>query len=243
MQHMPDKEFDQLFKDKFNEAEIEPSVNLWDNIEQQLTPQGKRTLPIYWMAAASIAIAITAMLVFQKKEIIQLRGTEITAVAEVPTQTNSADYTADVAEVVTKKQAKVAFVSANAEEKTGKVATLNVIEKNNEAPLQPNEQTVRLPIKAMDVKPLDVTPIKETAVENQIVIASAPVNNTNNVITETEETTERRGIRNVGDIVNYVVDKVDKRDKKLVRFNTDDDDNSSIVGINIGFLKFNKKNR
>ena len=54
---------------------------------------------------------------------------------------------------------------------------------------------------------------------------------------------ERKGIRNVGDLVNFVVDKVDKRDKKLLHFNTDEDDNSSLVGINIGFLKLNKKNK
>ena len=81
MQHMPDKEFDQLFRDKFNDAEIAPSANLWANIEQQLEPKRKRTFPMYWMAAASIVVAITAMLVFQKTEKIQLRGTD--AIADV----------------------------------------------------------------------------------------------------------------------------------------------------------------
>ena len=50
MQHMPDKEFDQLFRDKFNDAEIEPSANLWASIDQKLEPKRKRTFPIYWMA-------------------------------------------------------------------------------------------------------------------------------------------------------------------------------------------------
>ena len=65
MQHMPDKDFDNLFRDKFMDAEIEPSVNLWAKIEDQLEPRRKRTLPIYWMAAASIVIAFTAILVFR----------------------------------------------------------------------------------------------------------------------------------------------------------------------------------
>jgi hypothetical protein len=32
MQHMPDKDFDNLFRDKFMDAEIEPSANLWARI-------------------------------------------------------------------------------------------------------------------------------------------------------------------------------------------------------------------
>ncbi len=115
--------------------------------------------------------------------------------------------------------------------------------KNNQIAVQPNTNNDRLLIKPMDPKPLNVEPIKEqSAVENPIVIASVQVNNkVEDVINE--NSSDRKGIRNVGDLVNFVVDKVDKRDKKLVRFNTDDDDNSSIVGINIGFLKFNKKNK
>jgi len=247
MQHMPDKEFDQLFRDKFNEAEIEPSTNLWANIETQLAPKRKRVFPIYWMAAASIAIAITAMLLLQKKEVIQLRG-EVTAATDVPTATDSKSILADhtpsisISESSATSKSTRSFVSA--ESKKVKVYQANLPEeKYINTGLQPDAQTDRLAIKTMDVKPLDVLPVKETATENPIVIASIPTNTNSNTITETEDVTERKGIRNVGDIVNYVVDKVDKRDKKLVKFNTDDDDNSSIVGINIGFLKFNKKNR
>ena len=72
MQHMPDKEFDKLFKDKFNDAKIEPSANLWANIQKELAPKRRRIVPIYWMAAASILIAVSAMLVFQKTEKIQI---------------------------------------------------------------------------------------------------------------------------------------------------------------------------
>ena len=109
--------------------------------------------------------------------------------------------------------------------------------------MQPNEPIVRLAIKRTDPIPIDVLPITPT--ENPIVIAQVAPQQTvdNNTINEFENTTERKGIRNVGDLVNYVVDRVDKRDKKLLRFNTDDDDNSSLVGINIGFLKLSKKNK
>jgi hypothetical protein len=239
MQHMPDKDFDNLFRDKFMDAEIEPSANLWARIEDQLEPKRKRTLPIYWMAAASIAIAFTAMLAFQKSEKIQLHPDEVTVAATNPVEQSTP--TTSVADVAEPKFASTK-VNTNAV-KTVQNAISEINLKNNEEAVQPNETIVRLAIKQADPKPIDVLPI--TPVENPIVIAKADPQQKveSDVISELDNTTERKGIRNVGDLVNYVVDKVDKRDKKLVRFNTDDDDNSSIIGINIGFLKLNKKNK
>ncbi|MNL29759.1 hypothetical protein D3C87_1514530 [compost metagenome] len=59
------------------------------------------------------------------------------------------------------------------------------------------------------------------------------------VALKTEEPANK-GIRNVGDLVNFVVNKIDRREKKLIQFDTDDD-NSSIVALNIGFIKLNRK--
>ncbi len=250
MQHMPDNEFDKLFRDKFKDAEIEPSMNLWANIEKELEPKRKKVVPIYWMAAATIAVAITAMLVFQKKEVIHLQGADPIAQVQPTTPTDVIATPDDLTQIndqaVKQRIAKVSFTTTKAETKTAVVLTTNQITegtKNNQIAVQPNTNNDRLLIKPMDPKPLNVEPIKEqVVVENPIVIASVQVNNkVEDVINE--NSSDRKGIRNVGDLVNFVVDKVDKRDKKLVRFNTDDDDNSSIVGINIGFLKFNKRNK
>ncbi|SFG93769.1 hypothetical protein [Pedobacter insulae] len=240
MQHMPDKDFDKLFRDKFIDAEIEPSANLWDKIETQLAPKPKRILPIYWVAAASVAIAFTAMLAFQKTEKIQLRLDDATVAVTKPVEqelSNTIEVTASSG--VNEKVEKANFVpTAASSAKAVSVVTV----KNNEASLQPIETLARLPIKQADPKPIDILPV--VVVENPIVIAQVDNQQVEpNVINETDLVQERKGFRNVGDLVNYVVDKVDKRDKKIVRFNTDDDDNSSIVGINIGFLKFNKKNK
>lgn len=250
MQHMPDKEFDKLFKDRFADAEIEPSVNLWANIEQQLAPKRKRVIPIYWMAAAGVAIAITAMLVFQKTDKITLRGTDGIANVTTPSSdenlmANDTDTTANLP--ITKQMGNESRIASSAvktpvvKAQENKTPEINL--KNIQEPVQPMIVNNRLPIKQQEVKPLDVAPIKETQVENPIVIAAADTKENINDNTISEAGSERKGIRNVGDLVNFVVEKVDKRDKKLVRFNTDDDDNSSIIGINIGFLKFNKKNK
>lgn len=247
MQHIPDKEFDQLFRDRFNDAEIAPSANLWANIEQKLAPKRKRTFPVYWMAAASVVVAITAMLVFQKTEKIKLHGTA--TIAEVTTSdvevvgendyNTSADlpaknFTADETNVASKKVSLINVADS-------KVVKENV--KNNEEALQPMIADTRLAIKQQEVKPLDIAPIKETLVETPTVYAQVLPQEDLNENAISESGVEKKGIRNVGDLVNFVVDKVDKRDKKLLKFNTDDDDNSSIVGINIGFLKFNKKDK
>ncbi|MFD0942007.1 hypothetical protein [Pedobacter boryungensis] len=243
MQHMPDKEFDNFIRNKFEDAEIEPSANLWANIEQQLEPKRKRVIPIYWMAAASIAVVITGLLVFQKTEKIQLHGDDTNTVATV---VEPSKQVIESTELPVENVSAQGSRSVNSVMKTKKVQLLDrkPLESNPKiilASVQPNTNTDRLPIKAADVIPLNVIE-KEVPVENNTtVIAQVEPQKEEQVITETESTTERRGIRNVGDLVNYVVDKVDKREKKLVRFNTDDDDNSSIIGINIGFLKLNSK--
>ena len=236
MQHIQDKDFDNLFRDKFIDAEIEPSANLWAKIEDQLAPKRKRIIPMYWMAAASIAIAITAMLIFEKTEKIQLRADDVITNIEKPVvqdvDTTTVDEKSSTNLVVSKVKVQIAATIKN------EAPEDNI--KNIQEVVQPNITLARLPIKQADPKPIDVL------VENPIVIAQvAPQqqNMDNDLIDEMDNTTTRKGIRNVGDLVNYVVDKVDKRDKKLVRFNTDDDDNSSIIGINIGFLKLNKKSK
>lgn len=241
MQHMPDKEFDKLFKDKFNDAEIEPSANLWANIEKGLAPKRKRIIPIYWMAAASVLMVISAMLVFQKTDKIQLRAEQQANFPTIVEELNIPSYGKE--EVVIEDK-----VSNSNKSLVAKVSAKQVVENNldnKQLAMQPIQETERLPIKQQEVMQLAVAPIKETVVENPIVIAQVTPKQDveSNAISETDIVSERKGIRNVGDLVNFVVDKVDKRDKKLLRFNTDDDDNSSLVALNIGFLKFNKKNR
>jgi hypothetical protein len=242
MQHMPDKEFDQLFRDKFEDAEIEPSANLWANIEDQLEPKKKRGIPIYWMAAASVLIAISAMLVFQKTDKIQLRA-DNEFVSTVKPADEFSPAVQETADEVVENVVERSNSSLVAKVDAGRVEPTN--STNIQLAVQPIQEADRLPIKQQEVMPLAIVPIKETIIENPIVIAQVTSKQDvePNVISETDNFPERKGIRNVGDLVNFVVDKVDKREKKLLKFNTDDDDNSSIVGINIGFLKLNKKNK
>lgn len=244
MQHIPDKELDNLFKDKLMDAEMEPPAKVWTNIEVQLVPKAKRKLPIFWMAAASIAVVITAVLMLQQKETLDLRGNSPIA-TNVPKSVDTAVMDDDTAlKQLAKSTSKKTLHNANINLEAKKVDRGFLGNLKDTLSLQPNTQIARLPIKHAIVKPLDVIDVAPTNIndeQSEIAIANTDYTDQNK-IEEPENTDQRKGIRNIGDLVNYVVDRVDKREKKFIRFNTDDDE-SSISAINIGFLKMNKRSR
>jgi len=248
---MPDKDFDKLFKDSFMDAEIEPSANLWGNIAEQLEPQKKRSFPVLWVAAASVAVVASVLLFTQGGDKVYLQGAAVETVA-VKRATEVQTLPVAVTEEVIADVAPEREVSTSnrnfLKREVVKSATAPIEEpqKNNFIAMQPSEKNEHLVIKRGEVKPLDVTPVEEVIANSKTETVYA-----NNVTKQDfdyldddgEASTNKKGIRNVGDLVNYVVDKVDKRDKKIIKFDTDDDDNSSIIGLNIGFLKLNKKNK
>jgi len=250
MQHMPDKDFDNLFRDKFMDAEIEPSADLWGNIAEQLEPKRKRSFPLMWVAAASVAVVASVMMFTRNGEKVYLQGTPSEVAVVKPTEK------AQILPVVTTDETNMVTPAVLPEHVSNrhlvKTAVVNVtpaqIEdtQKNIIAMQPSAQDEHLVIKREEVKPLDVT-LQETKVaDSHETRMIAQVNNTKitNVddLEPTEDTSDsKKTIRNVGDLINYVVDKVDKREKKLIKFDTDDDDNSSIIGLNIGFVKLNKR--
>ncbi|MBB2151784.1 hypothetical protein [Pedobacter gandavensis] len=260
MQAMQDKDFDQLFKDKFEDAEIRPSTNLWSNIEKELTPKKKRVFPVYWAAAAAVAlIAVSVGLLSRETEKMQLQGARVASVLKSNATVNHELTTASTIGATSGTNASNVAPSPSvvpASEEGAelvlapKVKLRNLVQENNLANVQPDEKIKRHQLKPVEVYSAnalegEVKPILDLPNENVIANVALPdVQNGDQVITETEGKEERKGIRNVGDVINFVVDKLDKRDKKLIQFKTDDDDNSSLIAVNIGILKFNpKRNR
>lgn len=247
MQHMPDKDFDKLFKDSFMDAEIEPSANLWGNIAEQLEPKKKRSFPMLWVAAASVAVVASVLLFTQGGDKVYLQGTAVETAAVKPVEEMQVVPAAATEEVTTDVlPEREASTRSFLKREVAKPATpIEDAQKNIITTMQPSTQIAHLPIKKADVKPLDVTPVEEVIANNntETVYANNVTKQEFDYPEDVEEVNNsKKGIRNVGDLINYVVDKVDKRDKKLIKFDTDDDDNSSIIGLNIGFLKLNKKN-
>lgn len=260
---MQDKELDDLFRNKFEEAEMAPSGDLWAGIAQGLDVKPKRrVLPVYWMAAAVAVVALTIGLLFsntdekpgvpaklviakaveQKLETpaekVVVAGAEQTAVADhvtaqaekdvvVPGKSNAATTGTFAADKV-EKNALVAMREANSKKDlvVMQPSGLNTHPENTSIAVV--QQKVNLP-KAAE------TPIEEIvlASKNDSPVVRDEVSNDN-------EEASGKGIRNMGDLVNYVVDKLDKREEKVLQFKTEDD-NSSLVALNIGVFKFNQK--
>jgi len=231
---MQDNEFDRLFKDQLGEAEVQPSAGLWAKIETELEPKRKRSLPVYWMAAAVALLVVGVSLLMPEGEKIRLQ-------APAALSANKVDAAPVVDQVV--KPAGSGLGLAKAAQSTPLVIaprlTAADIKKSLEV-LQPKVVNEH-PVDRGDERPAVVARI-QAPVQEDVMIASAEVADRQmvNEVKDVEQP-ERRSIRNVGDLVNYVVDKVDKRDNKVVKFNTDDDDNSSLIAINIGFIKLNSK--
>ena len=241
---MQDKDFDQLFKDRFEDAEIQPSAGLWNNIQQEIAPKRQRKLPIMWMAAASVAITITAAVLLNKPEKIQLHGQ--VAVVDAPKKTSGTTIENDPVLPVTSSKTPEISVSSSA------AASENPArEEKSLLAMQPTPQNSHL----TDMEP-EIAATEQTEVVTQelppveVAVAALAKPETNTVIelpaainnegTEVEQSGKTR-IRNAGDLLNFVVDKLDKREQKILEFQTDEDDNSSLVAINIGPFKVNTR--
>lgn len=238
---MQDKEFDQLFKDRFEGAEVQPSANLWGNIAVQLEPKRKRTIPVFWWSAAAVVLLTMGIgLLSPETEKIRLQAKGDVARAEVVL---SDTVSVPEAQVLTSRV-------VSGDQDTMNVSTALVIaprydateEKNSLPAVQPNAMDSRPVIKKPEVLTAEnAEPRDKTVAVNEVMIANAdlPADNSTEVTTEASAP-EHKGIRNVGDLVNFVVNKVDKRENKIVQFDTDDD-NSSLVSLNLGIIRFSKR--
>jgi len=260
---MQDKEFDQLFKDRFEEAEITPSADLWNNINEKLTVKPKRIFPVYWIAiAAAITAAVTFGLLFHKTEKVQLTNTAaITSAAKTDEPIASKNEAAQENDVLPSADLKESFHTANVKvlpagitkRTENKAKAENYVAdqfnaKKDLMAMQPSQHVSHLDTKEATLKQEKINfQIAHPVPAEEIMIANADVSpsvdkqeSKDEAVIESKQQ-ESKGIRNIGDLVNYVVDKVDKREEKFIKFKTDEDDNSSIVGLNIGMFKFNQK--
>lgn len=233
MQVMRDKDFDQLFKDQFDHAEIQPSRNLWDDISKELVPQKEKNRSLYWSVAATILIGCAIGLLYPKAEKIRLHGAAIAEV-EQPRGGHRQAFTPE--QVTPRSEKSTPLILAP------KLELENETPINNLATLQPNEADAHPIVKRSELPPVKEIEIKANVQFSDIVVAnidSPAIPETVDQLAAVKE--GGKGIRNMGDIINFVVNKLDKREKKIIQFKTDDDDNSSLVAINIGILKFNPK--
>jgi len=246
MQPIRDKDFDQLFKNTFEDAEITPSRDLWSSIESEIKPKKKRIIPIYWLAAAAVLlIATIGVLIYQQQDVkskqfannIKPKG--IKPVIETQIVNDSTKNVTIPAEKVG-QVLPVASKPVEAIVKTTVKINAKPVENHKiiTAPEMQKQETViaRVEEPKQDIKSKIEEAILQPKQETVIAMVETSKADLEN------DTDQNKGIRNVGDVVNLIVNKVDKRKDKFIQFRTDDDD-SSISSINIGPFKFGKRNK
>jgi len=250
MQPIQDKDFDQLFKNAFEDAEITPSRDLWSSIESQMEPKKKRIFPIYWLAAAAVLlIASVGFLVYQQqnvetKQLANYVAPKKPTPLQEPVQKDTIkpiimDEVEDPKGLLKASQPKGALAATKSlkpvkqPEEAQKV--FKAIETQKEsvviAQVAEPKQDIRSKIEEAVLK-----------TNSEVILASNPGNVVADEVVDNTNQNENKSIRNVGDVVNLIVNKMDKRKDKLIQFRTDDDD-SSISSINIGPFKFGKKKK
>lgn len=240
---MQDKEIDQLFKDHFEDAEIQPSASLWDNIALEINPVPKRRiLPAWWMAAAVALVVLSVATLFNKAEKIQLQGKTLLAEASpaLPTEKQMSPLRGDIPVIELPASAIKNDRLPSARQADNKILLAG--EEKSLVTVQPNAGLSHpLDMENETLAKVELGTIQE-ATGTYIVTASndLPTPTVDAVVNENDQAEHTR-IRNVGDLINFVVDKVDKREQKFIQFKTDSDDNSSVVAINIGPFKLNPR--
>ncbi|RZJ85271.1 MAG: hypothetical protein EOO20_20270, partial [Chryseobacterium sp.] len=231
---MQDKEFDQLFKDHFEDAEIQPSASLWDNIAVEINQAPKRRiLPVWWMAAAVALVVLSVGTLFNRTEKIQLHGKTVSAKTSPATPTEKQEGA-----LVGDNPVSVLPSSVGKNNRLSSVPQMDnkvllAGEEKSLITVQPNAGlTHPLHMENEILAKVELGTIQEINT-TEIVTASneLPAPTVDAVVNENDQSEHTR-IRNVGDLINFVVDKVDKREQKFIQFKTDSDDNSSVVAIN-----------
>ncbi|RBQ03380.1 hypothetical protein [Pedobacter miscanthi] len=252
MQPIRDKDFDQLFKDTFADAEVTPSRDLWSNIESEIAPKKKRIIPIYWLSAAAVLlIATIGILVYQQQnnsgEGKQLANNNIEKPKPVVEAPVVKDHLPKVIEPV-KDIAPILPVGAKPEKAVAKTK----VKQNVVKPVEKLQIVTATEMQKQETMIAQVDePNKDIKAQIDAVILLQPkvdmltASNTTTIKTDepiNDNEQSNKGIRNMGDVINIIVNKVDKRKDKLIQFRTDDDD-SSLSSINIGPFKIGKRKK
>jgi len=247
MEPMQDKDFDQLFKHRFESFEVKPSDRLWENISGELDgrKKKKRAIPSIWMAAASVVILASAVLwLYKPVEVIRLQGKSDSQLAisdkpvvseETETDSEEANRPNELPLSAQSVKRERTLVSRNADVRSVKASKRKeTLPAGKVDPVQDGPMLATEMIEANELPKTDIL-IKESPV---VLAQHDPVTDDPDI--ESEPSKQR--IRSVGGLVNFVIAQVDKRDNKIIEFR-DGDEGAAVSGINLGPLKFKSRNK
>ncbi|WP_412466002.1 hypothetical protein [Pedobacter sp. KLB.chiD] len=250
MQPIRDKDFDQLFKDTFADAEVTPSRDLWSNIESEIAPKKKRVMPIYWLSAAAVLLIATIGILLYQQQNTTGEGKKLASntientkpeVKESIAKDTAGTIVGHVEPVLPVKPKAVNAVAKTDVKKKIKPTVSKEEKSIVTAPEMLKQETIIAKVEEpkKDIKTKIEEAILQPKEETVTASVATPVK-TDEPVNDNEQS--NKGIRNVGDVVNLIVNKMDKRKDKLIQFRTDDDD-SSLSSINIGPFKFGKRKK
>lgn len=238
MQQQSDKEFDKLFRERFESLEYEPSAHVWAEISEKLDKKKKVSTP-FWMAAASVVLVLTAgFWLLKPKETIRLyNGEEMTNHSETNVNQLPLEKELGIRESGQSETPEKGSPSYLRERNVIRSAGAGIKkrEKENAAADKPDtrDESTLAKVKPVQAEIPAVSPDTSTT-----ILAAIP--EAEEIHKETASASIR-DIKSVGGLVNFVVEKVDKRKQKLIEF-TDTEEGSFVSGINLGFVKFRSKN-
>jgi len=263
-----DNDMDQLFRQKLDDFEVEPSANVWAGISAELgnAPKRRSIVPMLRIAAG-VAVIISAGLFFLPKKQVgvqPINGHKLAvkpivkpasvqpAPSQAPTQIPSVNMAVAVQHVaITRPHHSLGTVNR---------AIAQVPVAGN-VPLQPVVAPVQVdPVVNTQAAMIAATTSTNTSTVNNptMPVAStqiiektkdlAPILSTQPANTavmasvgqvDSDSKPAKKRKFSLGKVLNAAVGLVDKRQDKLIEF-SDTDEGEAITGINIGILKVKK---
>ncbi len=251
MQAIPDKEFNEIFRRKLGEFEVQPSAAVWNGIVAQLDKKtSKKALPVFWLSiAASLLVVLSATLwLLSPKDPIMLKGRPET-VTIVRQQ--------EVIEDVMTPDEELAAITIledsvlHPESLPVSISPGNLISDAEKQVEESPEKLIEVGVNSSKDTPVAISSIVREAniepltaqVENPPVVAFAAKESASDYSKALSSQRRSKGGDLLGNLVNYVVGKVDPRQDKIVEITEDGDGGSEISSINLGFLKIKNGNK
>ena len=255
---MQDKEFDELFRSKLEDLEVEPSKGLWDNIAAEVVIDKKNRSALPFISiAASVLVLVTAGVFFIPKlkqddvkpaVAIGAKHADTPKINVIPAQIKNADTQTQPVQIAAVTVApKVHRTRQSIKQQNSSLPAVKVEEADN----NPQQIAQATPTNAPQndvmlaaVKPgIDAPAIASLQINDEVKVNPVATLAEQQVPAKTIAAAQpkKRRIRSFGDLINVVVSKVDKRKDKLIEFSSKDDDESLITGINLGIIKVKKE--
>ena len=253
---MQDKEFDELFNSRLNDFELEPSADVWQNIDRELNgKKAKRSIMPYLSIAASIIVLASVSLWFfnQQQQKTEQPEKLVKRVKAVKPQTNTGESVAPASIVEERLEEAIA---ASVKIKAGSTPKNRQVTEQipQEATVTLSEAIVQKPEPMLAVVPVQRAPVLQAALPANDIPLSTGLLADNSVeyiekpidAAKGEPATAKPAVKKkahgLGGLFNTIIAAVDKREDKLIEFtDAGDDEGTRVTGVNLGILKIKKQ--